>query len=99
MQIRIQSIHFPTSVALNEMIEKKIKRSFENFPYIQKADIFLRLEGEGPSATKLIEVDVPVPQRALFAKCQAETFEKAIDQVIPKLKRQLEKYRAVKERH
>ncbi|MEO1437601.1 MAG: ribosome-associated translation inhibitor RaiA [Bacteroidota bacterium] len=94
MQINIQSVHMQASPALEQLITKKLNKVFGPYPYVQSARVFLREGSDHHKPTQEVEIEVHLSNGTLFAKEVSNRFEKSNEQVIQKLKRQLEKYKA-----
>ncbi len=93
MQLQIQSLHFKAGQELTELIEKKLQKAFGNYPYISRGLVTLKNDNNDKVKNQVMEVKLSVTNAEFFAKAEEETFEKGLDQVIPKLKKQLDKYK------
>lgn len=94
MQVFIQSVHMQPSPALEETITRKLTKVFGPYPYAQSARVFLRKGSDHHKPTQEVEIEIHLSHGTLFAKEVSDRFEKSTEQVIQKLKRQLEKYKA-----
>lgn len=92
MTIRIQSLQFTPSETLDAKIQEKLKKAFNNYPYLTTCNVFLRIEND-ERTQQTVEVRINALNDQFFAKATKEHFELALPDVIDKLKRQLEKYK------
>jgi len=92
MNIKINSVHFTADRKLEEFLENKIKK-LSLFHEILSAEIFLRLENTQDLENKITEIKLNISGAELFAKKQSNTFEKAADDAVEALKRQITKHK------
>ena len=94
MEIRIQSIHFDADKKLLAFTEKKVGKLSVVFDRIVDADVYLRFDnGSTAVKEKAAEIKINIPGTTLFAKEHSKTFEKAIDNAVGSLRKQLKKYK------
>ena len=93
MKLQIQSIHFSPSKALNEKIVSRLQKAFAPYPYIQKGNVFLKLQENEQEKGQIMEIRLLLKHSVLFAETRGKDLYKALDHNIEKLKRQLEKYK------
>ncbi|MEM6722720.1 MAG: ribosome-associated translation inhibitor RaiA [Bacteroidota bacterium] len=93
MQINIQAVHLQVSPALEKEIKGKLRKVFSPYPYAQSAKVFLREVPDHHKPAQEVEIEVRLSHGTLCAKETSERFEKSNEEVIQKLKRQLEKYK------
>ncbi|RMG77770.1 MAG: HPF/RaiA family ribosome-associated protein [Bacteroidetes bacterium] len=93
MDIKIQSVHFKASDTLEQEIVKKLQKHFGHYPYIHDVLVFMKIEENEPEKKYIMEIEMRVTRDEFFAKTAEINFEKALDENIEKLKRQLEKYK------
>ncbi|MDD6933985.1 MAG: ribosome-associated translation inhibitor RaiA [Bacteroidales bacterium] len=96
MEVRIQSIHFTASAALEEFVQKKLDRLDRLYGGVVKAEVILKVAKSEDDKNKEASIRLEVPGPDLFAEKQAPSFEEAIDLVVDALKRQIDK---LKEQH
>lgn len=93
MQVNIQAVNVKYSARLEEIINTQLEEQFANQHFIMKANVFLKLENKSEGDNKEVEISLHLKNQELFAKAFSTTFEQALDEVIPKLKKQVEKYK------
>ena len=94
MKINIQSLKFDADRKLLDYIEKKLGRLDRFYDGIVGAEVTLSAENKGEARiSKIVKARLEVAGSDLFAEHQAPTFEKAVDQTIDALKRQLVRYK------
>ncbi len=94
MEIKIQSVHFNADQKLEEYLTQRLDKLNTFYDRIQRAEVFLRLENEGaPIQEKVVEIKLAVPGTMLFAKHTEKSFEKAADEVVENLRRQIKKHK------
>jgi len=90
MQIHIHA-PFEVNSALQELIEKKVRKLTTFYDRIIKADVYLKLEDKNSPNGKIVEINMHLPGKDAFAKESADSYEKAIAATANKLERQLKK--------
>lgn len=93
MDIRINAIHFDTSIQLKDFIEKKVLKLDKFSDDIIKVEVFLKVIKPGSADNKDVEIKVAVPGGELFVQKQADSFEAATDLAVDSLKRQIQKHK------
>lgn len=96
MQIKVQSIHFNADAKLVEFIESKVNKLDQYCDNIVWGEVFLRVTNSGDMQNKVMEIKLNMPGKDLFVKKQSKSFEKAADQAVQALKRQVRKYKTKK---
>ena len=96
MEVRIQSVHFTATTALEEFVQKKLDRLDRLYGGVVKAEVVLKVAKGGEDKNKEASIRLEVPGPDLFAEKQASSFEEAVDLAVDALKRQIEK---IKEQH
>jgi len=94
MKINIHA-PFEVNVAVKQLIHDKIEKLTTYFDRIYKADVYLKLKEDHTPNGKMIEVNLHVPVKDIFAKDTEDTFEKAIAKVSKKLEIQLKKRKEI----
>ena len=93
MKLQMQSIHFVADQKLIDFIQKKTDKLDTYSDQIIDGEVIMRLDKNDRSENKIVEIKLNVPNKQLFAKHQAESFESATDEVIEGLRRQIKKYK------
>lgn len=92
MEVNIKAIHFETSAALEEFINKKSEKLVRRYPAITIFDYTLKVVKPETSMNKEATVKVVVPQYEDFVASKiADTFEEAVDLSLDAIERQLER--------
>ncbi len=93
MKLRIQSINFDATQALESHIEKralKLKRYFEE---ILNVEVYLKVVKPESASNKEAEIKISVPAGEFFASKVCDTFEEAIDLSVEALEKQVMKFK------
>lgn len=93
MRITIESIHFSADHKLKSLIHTKIEKLTKFFDRIEEADVTLKLENSGQIKDKAVEITMKVPGNVLFSSSSHKKFEKATDEAISSLRRQVIKHK------
>ncbi len=94
MDVKINAVHFSADQKLSDYINAKLSKLTTFYDRIQGAEVFLRLENEGaPITEKVVEIKLDVPGQILFTKEHDTSFEKATDEAVENLRRQIKKYK------
>jgi putative sigma-54 modulation protein len=93
MNVTIKSIHFTADKKLEQLITSKISKLVQFHDSIIAANVYLRLENTQDIENKITEIKLEIPGTELFAKKQSNTFEKATDETVDALRRQLKKFK------
>ncbi|MCM1310019.1 MAG: HPF/RaiA family ribosome-associated protein [Bacteroides sp.] len=97
METKIQAIHFESSQALEDFVNKKIDKLIRKNPGATEAAVNLRLIKPETAMNKEAIVRIYMPQREeVVATKVADTFEEAVDLAIAAIEPQLEKYKTKK---
>ncbi|OFY66458.1 MAG: ribosomal subunit interface protein [Bacteroidetes bacterium RIFCSPLOWO2_02_FULL_36_8] len=91
MKLNIQSIHFNASQRLLEFVDKKINKLDLFFDKIIQGDVFLKVEKDGQSENKIVEIKLNIPGKELFVKNKAQSFELATEMCVETFKKMLKK--------
>ncbi|MFK7979795.1 MAG: ribosome-associated translation inhibitor RaiA [Saprospiraceae bacterium] len=90
MQIKIHA-PFEVNALLKDLIDKKISKLQTFYARILRADVFLKLEDPKAPDGKIVEINLSLPGKPVFAKEKTDAYEKAIAYTAQKLERQLKK--------
>lgn len=92
MKTTFTARHFDASKELHAYAEDAVQKLDQFYDRIITCDIILQPvpDNENPQQA---ELNVKVPQKLINAKEQAATYEKAINEVVENVSRQLKKYK------
>jgi putative sigma-54 modulation protein len=93
MQLNIQAVNLKFSQRLEEIIRSMLEDQFGQYNFITRANVFLKLDNKSEGDNKIVEIYLHLKNHEIFAKAENRTFEIALDDVFPKLKKQIEKYK------
>jgi len=94
MQITIHA-PFEVNANLKQLIQDKIEKLTTYFDRIYKADIYLKLKEDNVRDGKMVEINLHVPVKDIFAKDTEDTYEKAMAKVAKKLETQLKRRKEI----
>ncbi len=94
MTINIQYVKMPTSEAMNEFVEKKLKKLGEKYEWLIRADVSFKLENNNYGKGNICEMELSLPGPKIFATSTKETFEAAAKETISDIEKQLKKRKA-----
>lgn len=89
MEIRIQSIHFDATVALEKFIQKKVVKLEQFYDDILEAEVILKVVKPETALNKEALVKIKVSGSELFASKLSDTFEESVDDAVEALQKQL----------
>lgn len=89
MGIRIQSIHFDATKALEQFIQRKVSKLEVFYGDILETEVILKLVKPETAQNKEALVKVKISGSELFASKVSDTFEESIDTAIEALQKQL----------
>ena len=89
MKVTVQFVNIEKSPYVEELLMKKLNKLFKRYDWIIKANVFYKLEKGSLGKGKICEIRLSVPGPRIFASSDEESFEKATDETIRDLKRQL----------
>jgi len=93
MEIRIQSIHFDATVALEKFIQKKVVKLEQYYDDILEAEVILKVVKPETALNKEALVKIKVSGNELFASKLSDTFEESVDDAVEALQKQLVKFK------
>ncbi|MCK9312098.1 MAG: ribosome-associated translation inhibitor RaiA [Bacteroidales bacterium] len=93
MEIRIQSIHFDATVALEKFIQKKVAKLEQFYDDILEAEVILKVIKPETVLNKEALVKIKVSGNELFASKISDTFEESVDVSVEALQKQLLKFK------
>jgi putative sigma-54 modulation protein len=92
-KVHIEAVHFTVDGKLAELINEKMEKLNQFFDHIINSDVILKVDKKESHDNKIVEIKVHVPGKELFAKKQADSFEKGVDEAVEALRRQIKKYK------
>jgi len=93
MKLRIQSINFDATTALELYINKKALKLEKFFDEIINIEVYLKVVKPETSTNKETEIKVSIPNVDFFASKTCDSFEEAIDLTFEALDKQIRKYK------
>jgi putative sigma-54 modulation protein len=93
MKIRVQSINFDATDALESYIEKKTKKLTKLFDEILNVEVYLKVIKPETATNKEAEIKISVPSGEFFASKICDTFEEAVDLSVEALEKQIRKFK------
>ena len=94
-KIQIQFVKIPVSEALTFYINEKLGRTLEKYPWVIKAQVFIKKEVKDVNNECVCEIELSLPGPRKFASFKSYNYEVAIKNTLAELEHQLKK---VKER-
>lgn len=94
MKVHTKSVHFSADKKLLLFIQRKLNKLERVFDRIIGIEVVMKLENAGKIKDKVVEVYLKVPGTTIVIKETQKTFEKAIDFIVPILKRKLKQHKA-----
>ncbi|MDD2436857.1 MAG: ribosome-associated translation inhibitor RaiA [Massilibacteroides sp.] len=93
MDIRIQSIRFDASEALEAFVQKKVLKLEQYYDGILSAEVILKVVKPETAMNKNASVNLKIKNGELFAEKTADSFEEAIDICTDALSKQLVRHK------
>ncbi|MDX9747326.1 MAG: ribosome-associated translation inhibitor RaiA [Paludibacter sp.] len=93
MKLRVQSINFDATKALEAHVEKKTSKLKKFFDDITTVEVYLKVVKPETASNKEAEIKISVPSGEFFASKTCDTFEEAIDLSLEALEKQILKYK------
>lgn len=94
MKTSVQFVDIDRSPYVEELLMKKLNKLFTKYDWIITAKVLFKLEKGSVGKGKICEIRLSVPGPRIFAFSDEESFEKATDETIRDLKRQLKSRKA-----
>lgn len=92
MKLQMHSLKFNADQKLLDYVQKKVDKLDSHYDRVVDGEVILRLNNEGIE-NKTVEIKLNLPGNQVFSKEQSNTFEKATDQAVHAVKRQLDKFK------
>lgn len=94
MNLLITGHHLELTPTLRQYVEEKLERVTRHFDHVTEAEVILAVEGTTEKGRRQrAEVNLRVPGDTLHAECYAQDLYAAMDMVVEKLDRQLDRYK------
>lgn len=93
MEIRIQSIHFDATSALEQFIQKKVTKLTQFYDGILEAEVILKVIKPETALNKEAQVKIKVSHTEMYAAKVSDTFEQSVDDAVEALQKQLLKFK------
>lgn len=97
METQITSLHFKANNKLQGRIFEEAEKMGEVYDRIEDCRVILRLEKDSQRRNKVVEINVHVPGKHLFASDRSESFETAADLAFAEMKQQINKYKTAQQ--
>jgi len=92
-KVNIEAVHFTVDSKLADFIEAKLEKLNQFFDHIINSDVIFKVDKKESHDNKIVEIKMHVPGKELFAKKQEDAFEKAADEAVEALRRQIKKHK------
>ncbi len=92
MKLQMHSLKFNADQKLLDYVQKKVNKLDNHYDRVVDGEVTLRINNEG-NKNKTVEIKLNVPGNQVFSREQSTTFEKATDQAVDALIRQLDKFK------
>ncbi len=92
MKLQMHSIKFNATKKLLDFIQKKMDKLDHQYDRVVDGEVYLKLNSD-EFDNKTVEIKLNLPGSQLFSKENSNSFEKATDQAVDALKRQLTKFK------
>ncbi len=89
MKASVQFLNMEKSPYVEELLMKKLNKLFKKYEWIHNAKVLYKLEKKSVGKGKICEIRLSVPGPYIFASSDEDSFEKATDETIKDLIRQL----------
>jgi putative sigma-54 modulation protein len=93
MKLRVQSINFDATKALEAHVEKKTSKLKRFFDEIMNVEVYLKVVRPETATNKEAEIKISVPAGEFFASKICDTFEEAVDLSVEALEKQIMKHK------
>jgi putative sigma-54 modulation protein len=93
MRLRIQSINFDATAALESYINKKTSKLDKFFDEIINIEVYLKVIKPETATNKEAEIKISIPGVDFFASKTCDSFEEAVDLTVDAIEKQMRKYK------
>jgi putative sigma-54 modulation protein len=91
--ITVETLHFNADTNLVNYVYDKAEQLNKFYDRIESCHVVLKFDHDQKNKNKVVEINLNVPQKKLYAKDTAETFELATNLAVEELKLQLKKHK------
>ena len=91
MTIEIQFVKIATSETLKQYIKDKIKPLFKKYPWLIKAQVFIKKTNDHTGNNCMCEVEMSAPGPRLYASSIEKNFEMSVKETLSDIETQLKK--------
>jgi ribosome-associated translation inhibitor RaiA len=95
-KIAFQTVQFKASAQLEEFVNEKVSKLFEQDPSIIRADVTLFEGASGNPKNQFCEIQLSVPGENHFVKKNSENYEKSILEAVKTLQKVLRRHKTKK---
>tara|TARA_R110002167_G_scaffold290126_3_gene495157 strand:- start:1368 stop:1667 length:300 start_codon:yes stop_codon:yes gene_type:complete len=99
MIIEIQYVKMDTSESTDAFITEKLEKLADKYDWLIRAVVYFKLENDPKGNGKICEIELSAPGPRIFAKSNAEHFEKAAMMTLGDLEKQINKRKEILKRH
>lgn len=100
MTVNIQYVHMAKSEAMNEFVNKKLRKLSKKYDWIIKAEVHLQAERDSKKRNgRVCKMELSVPGPRIFADSCESSFELAIKETVKDLETQLKKRKKTFQTH
>ena len=99
MKINIQTPGFKARKELLELISGKVRKLSHLSDRILEARVLIKADKSDTRDNKVCEISLVIPGNDLFAKCRAQTFERAVHDAVLTSKRQIMNWKDEKQEY
>lgn len=93
MKVKVSALNFNADQKLIDFANERLEKLEKFYDKIIDGNITFRVDNAEDRTNKLVEIKLNIPGKELFAKKQSESFEKAVDEAVEALRRQLKKHK------
>jgi putative sigma-54 modulation protein len=93
MKVIINSVHFKADKKLEDFISDKVGKLESYYDGLISSEVTLRVDKNEQVGNKVAEIRVNLPGTDLFAKKQATSFERATDNAVEALRKQITRHK------
>ncbi|WP_299210133.1 HPF/RaiA family ribosome-associated protein [uncultured Dokdonia sp.] len=91
MTIEIQFVKIATSEALTQYIHTKIEPLFKKYPWLIKAQVFVKKANDSKGNQCICEIEMSLPGTRLYASSAEENYQVAVKNTVSDIEKQLKK--------
>ncbi|GGG29413.1 hypothetical protein GCM10011344_32860 [Dokdonia pacifica] len=95
MTIEIQFVKIATSETLTQYIEDKTDVLFKKYPWLIKAQVFIKKTNDHTGNHCMCEIEISAPGPRLYASSVEKNFEMAVKETLSDIEKQLKKRKQI----